>query len=209
MEDKVDRFLPTRRSLLSRLKSWEQEDSWREFFDTYWRLIYDVAIKSGLGEQEAEDAVQETIISVAKQLKDFQYNPGLGSFKGWLLQITRRRIADQMRKRYRAHEVGKADPQSPEVEEVLASRAENGPSGIEGIWEAEWENHLRSTALERIKRKVKPEQFQMFDFYVLKGWPVGDAARALGVSVTQVYLARHRIGGMLKKELKQLRRSPL
>jgi RNA polymerase sigma factor (sigma-70 family) len=208
MEEKCDRFLPTRRSLLSRLKSWEQEDSWREFFDTYWRLIYDVAVKSGLGEHEAEDVVQETIVGVAKQLKNFSYDPSLGTFKGWLLQITRRRIADQMRKRYRAGDVGKLDPDHPEIAEEI-SRISDDASMIDRIWDKEWEEHLQSTAIERIKRRVKPEQFQMFDFYVLKGWPVAEAARALGVSVTQVYLARHRIGAMLKKELKYLGERPI
>lgn len=34
-----DDFLPTRESLLSRLRSWRNEESWQEFFDTYGRLI--------------------------------------------------------------------------------------------------------------------------------------------------------------------------
>jgi len=41
-------LLPTRYSLLSRLQNWEDQESWRVFFDTYWRLIYSVALKSGL-----------------------------------------------------------------------------------------------------------------------------------------------------------------
>src|SRR5207253_1135041 len=41
------KFIPTRRSLLSRLKDWDNEDSWRDFFNTYWRLIYDFALKAG------------------------------------------------------------------------------------------------------------------------------------------------------------------
>ncbi len=60
--------VPTRRSLLSRLKRWEDQDSWREFFDTYWKLIYSVAVKSGLSDQEAEDVVQETVLTVAKKM---------------------------------------------------------------------------------------------------------------------------------------------
>ena len=85
--------LATRESLLSRLRDWGDNRSWREFFDTYWHLIYGLAVKCGLTEAEAQDVVQETMISVAKQMPAFKYDPGLGSFKGWLLQITRRRIA--------------------------------------------------------------------------------------------------------------------
>jgi RNA polymerase sigma-70 factor (ECF subfamily) len=49
-----------------------------------------------------------------------------------------------------------------------------------------------------------PKPSRIFDLYVLKQWPVKDVARALGVSVTHVYVNKHRIGGMLKRELKKL-----
>ena len=99
MRDQLDPFLATRQSLLSRLKDWEDHESWRDFFDTYWRLIYGLAVKSGLTNTEAEDVVQETLLAVAKEMPDFKYDPARGSFKGWLLEITRRRIANQVRKR--------------------------------------------------------------------------------------------------------------
>ena len=51
---------------------------------------------TGLTDAEAQDVVQETMLSVAKQMPRFKYDPALGSFKGWLLQITRRRIADPL-----------------------------------------------------------------------------------------------------------------
>ena len=63
-------LIPTRRTLLSRLKDWNDQENWRVFFDTYWRLIYSTAIKGGLTDAEAQDAVQETVISVMKSLPD-------------------------------------------------------------------------------------------------------------------------------------------
>jgi len=73
--------------------------AWKDFFDTYWKLIYGVAIKAGLNDAEAQEVVQETIIAVAKQMEGFKYDPKMGSFKGWLLLQTRWRIADKMWKR--------------------------------------------------------------------------------------------------------------
>src|SRR5262245_48540471 len=35
MAAKADNWLPTRRSLLQRLKRWDDQESWRDFFDTY------------------------------------------------------------------------------------------------------------------------------------------------------------------------------
>src|SRR5436190_24307154 len=97
-ENERDDFLPTRQSLLSRLREWHDDDSWKEFFDTYWKLIYRTGLRADLTDMEAQDVVQETILSVAKAMPAFKYDPGIGSFKAWLQQQTQWRIGDQMRK---------------------------------------------------------------------------------------------------------------
>src|SRR5882672_4347896 len=99
MIPRMDELIPTRATLLQRLKNWQDESSWQDFFDTYWKLIYHIALQAGLNEAEAQDVVQETMISVAKHMPTFKYDPALGSFKGWLLNMTRWRIIDQARKR--------------------------------------------------------------------------------------------------------------
>jgi RNA polymerase sigma-70 factor (ECF subfamily) len=83
------------------------------------------------------------------------------------------------------------------------------PSGcdLDAIWDAEWEKNLLAAALERVKRQVAPEQFQIFDLACLEGWPVRKVTQALGVSAARVYLARHRVGRLLKQELQRLSRS--
>src|SRR4029079_2682188 len=91
------RLQATRNSLIERLGNWEDRARWQEFFDTYWRLIYGVARKSGLSDAEAQDVVQDTVISVAKNIT--RYDKKAGSFKSCLLQLTRWRIIDQVRKR--------------------------------------------------------------------------------------------------------------
>ena len=92
-------YQKTRKSLIERLENWEDQRNWDDFYKTYWRLIYSVAVKAGLRSEEAFDVVQETILGIAKQSKQKKYNPDAGSFKSWLMNITRWRIADQFRKR--------------------------------------------------------------------------------------------------------------
>src|SRR5437868_9846954 len=94
-------LIPTRESLLSRLKNWDDQESWRDFFDTYWRLIFNLARKAGLSDAEAQDIVQETVLSVARNIEGFRYDPTVCTFKSWMLQITRWRIANQKKKRQR------------------------------------------------------------------------------------------------------------
>jgi RNA polymerase sigma-70 factor (ECF subfamily) len=195
-------FIPTRYSLLSRLQNWDDQDSWKDFFDTYWRLIYAVALKSGLTDAEAQDVVQETIISVSKNIQKFKHDRQLGSFKGWLRNLTRWRIADQLRKRTRV---------APEEMEVAADDSaawdtarSSDSAEAESVWEDEWRVNLMKVALENVRGRVKEEHYQMFDFYVVKQWPVAKVARTLGVSAGQVYLAKFRVGALIKKEIRRL-----
>src|SRR6266542_4778641 len=95
-------FLATRQSLVERLADWNDRKRWQQFFDSYWKLIHRAARQAGLTESEAQEVVQETLITVAKKIDRLKYDPALGSFKGWLLNITRWRIADQFRKRKKA-----------------------------------------------------------------------------------------------------------
>src|SRR5688572_1591832 len=117
----MDDSLPTRRSLLSRLRNLGDSESWRTFFETYWRLIYNVARKSGLSDDQAQDVVQDTVIAVARKMPEFRYDPAKGSFKQWLLLICRRRIQDHLRRVYSARELVQ------QSSEETISTAENAP----------------------------------------------------------------------------------
>jgi len=64
---------------------------------------------------------------------------------------------------------------------------------------------LLEAAMEKVKRQVNSKQFQMFDLYVIKKWPVLKVAQTLGVNVGQVYLANLRTSALLKREIKKLK----
>jgi len=49
MSDPTRDLLATRWSLLRRLQGRDDQQSWQEFFDTYWRLIHSVALSEGHG----------------------------------------------------------------------------------------------------------------------------------------------------------------
>ena len=75
---------------------------------------------------------------------------------------------------------------------------------LDAIWDEEWKKHLLSLALEEVKRQVSDRRFQIFDLHVLQQRPVREVARMLGVTAARVYLAKHPIGALLRKELRKL-----
>jgi RNA polymerase sigma factor (sigma-70 family) len=195
---------PTRHSLLSRLKNWNNQDAWQEFFDTYWRLIYSVARKAGLDDAEAQDAVQDTILSVAKEMADFKYDKSKGSFKGWLKVVTKRRVMDLLRKRYRQLAAGQVNIDATGIMDSLPDQAGPCCPELDDVWEEEWQRRLLEVAFERVKRTSPPRQFQMFELLHLQRLPVADIAKTLGVSRIAIHVAAHRIRKLLKIEVRRL-----
>jgi RNA polymerase sigma factor (sigma-70 family) len=204
-----DDMAPTRKSLLGRLKNWNDEESWRTFFDTYWKLIYSAAIKAGLADAEAQDVVQETVISVLKSMPGFQYDRKKGSFKSWLLRLTTWRIADQLRKRQHESENRDGEPPNASETETLENVADPAGLELESAWNEEWESNLMEAAMERVKKKVDPKQYQVFDLYVVKQWPVVKVAHALKVSSGNVYLTKYRVSRLIRRELTYLQNKPI
>ena len=132
------------------------------------------------------------------------------------MQLTRWRIADQFRKR------GKLGPRSclsPADQMPTPLPDDTGSTGsiecipdpaalaLDTVWQEEWKQHLMTAALEQVKRQVSPRQFQMFDLHVLQNQPVQTTARTLQASVASVYMAKHRIARLLKKEVRKIERT--
>lgn len=201
VQDPSEPFLPTRSSLLFRLKQWNDGPSWREFVDRYSRTILSFGLKRGLTRTESEDVVQETLMAVAKQMPDFQYNRTTGTFKGWLFTITRRAIGKQLDKRT-SRQVKTIDPASGEFESTVALEELPDPSAdFARQWDEEWRRNIIAMAMDRLRSRVKPKQFQMFDLFVTQNLPMSQVVRILNVNRAQVYMAKLRITPMLRDEI--------
>ena len=144
---------------------------------------------------------------IAKQSKKKLYDPKQGSFKTWLMNMTRWRINDQFRKRKKDTAMAGAEWEDDRKTAVI-DRFED-PKGdlLERMWDVEWKKNLADAALARVKAQVSPKQYQIFDYYVIKQWEAKKVQEHLGVSMAQVYLAKHRVGAVLKRELAKMEKN--
>jgi RNA polymerase sigma-70 factor, ECF subfamily len=197
-----DSFLPTRSSLLSRLKNASDAAGWQYFVDNYGRLVFQVCLRSGLTKQEAEDIVQDVVAAVSKQMPRFQYDRGKGSFKGWLARVTRNHIADFLEKKVREMNRRVELPES-RTDAIVAEQ--NGGS-LDEVWESEWRQHLMERALRCVQQQLPARAVQIFQMSALDGWSTEKIAASLRISRPQVYLARHRAARLVKKEIERLRK---
>ncbi len=81
-----------------------------------------------------------------------------------------------------------------------------GSADLDVLFETEWRKNLFAVALERVKDKFGLKQYQIFDLLVVKEWAAADVAKSLGVSLTNVYVTRHRVSAAVKKEVKNMER---
>jgi RNA polymerase sigma factor (sigma-70 family) len=205
MNSPANDSLLTRRTLLSRLRNLDDQESWRTFFDLYWRLLYNVARKSGLDDADAQEIVQDTVIAVARKMPEFRYDPARGTFRQWLLRITRRRIIDHLRRIYRQSPKAEVALESLDEDEEYATAAiDENASAIEAAWNEEWEKSTFDAALACVRTSINPRHFQVFDYCVLKEWPASKVAATLGLNAAQVYLAKHRVAQAMKRAVRRI-----
>ena len=75
---------------------------------------------------------------------------------------------------------------------------------LDGVWDAEWKEHLLEKAMERVKASADGGQFQIFQLHVLRNIPAREVAKRLGVKLPEVYFAKYKISAMLRKQVKLL-----
>jgi RNA polymerase sigma factor (sigma-70 family) len=202
--------LATRPSLIERIRDWSDDESWQQFLQTYWRLIYALAIRHGLTESEAEEVVQATLIAVAKRIGTFKYDPGAGSFRQWLIHQARWRIADLQRKRHRERQLfvpGHSRAASSPTRTATAHRVPDLSQNIETRWEREWHASVHAAALQALRTQLNPKHYQVFDLYVLREWPASRVRRTLGIGLAQMHLINTRVRHLYRRECVRLERA--
>jgi RNA polymerase sigma factor (sigma-70 family) len=142
---------------------------------------------------------------VTETIHEFDRNPDRGSFRGWLMQLTRWRIADKFESRQKlpaspAGSRGDTADRTATIERVPA------PVDDEDEWDREWQQHVLAAAADRVARQVKPRHFQVFDLYVLQHTPMLRVAADLKVSPASVYVIAHRLTKLLKAEAEKLQK---
>lgn len=193
----------TRHSLLARMKDISDDDSWQEFFDAYWEMIFQLGRKAGLREDEAQDLVQDTFLDLTKNISRFRCDPRAGSFRGYLAKLTKWRIIDRLRKR-RSEEIGCLPGETSRQTDLVDRFADVLSPSLDDEWDRQWREQIVDVALRRIRRRVDPAHLQLYDLFVLKGWKSERIVRLLGVSRSQIYHAKERIGRLVEEEVQRL-----
>ena len=187
----------TRPSLLVRLRDAHDELAWSQFVEIYAPLVYGFARKHGLQDADAADVTQDVLRSVATAAKKLEYDPERGSFRGWLFTVVRNRLRDFWASQARQCQ-GSGDPEMNRRLQELPAPEENQE------WEQEYEQQLFHWAATQVRADFQDSTWQAFWQTAVEGKSGKAVAKALGMTVAAVYLAKARVITRLKEQIQQV-----
>src|SRR5438874_2825236 len=187
----------TSASLLARLRQAPADQAaWGEFVDRYGRKVYGWCRHWGLQEADAQDVTQDVLVRLASKMRGFAYDPAR-SFRAWLKTLTRHALSDFCDARARLATAGGSAVvevlQTVEAREDLVRQLED-----------EFDREVLEEAVARVRARVTPKTWRVFEMTAHEGRSGAEAAEALGMTVAAVFVAKGRVQKLLQDEVRRL-----
>lgn len=189
----------TRKSLLLRLKELGDDESWREFYSIYGRMIFGYALRYRLSHSEAEDVVQDVCVKLFRQILSFDYSPDQGHFRGWLKTVTKHAVIDYIRRKERR------SGHFAEYKRHTEVLREEKTTAVDDVWEAEWEKAVLDAAMQRVHLRISDQALQVFRLFAVENRPAAEVGETLGVEPNAVYACKHRVLKLIREEVEVLK----
>lgn len=185
--------LPTRQTLLLRLRDPADDASWTEFAEIYTPLLYGYCTKRDINRADAADIVQDVMRSVALAMRGFEYDPEKGNFKGWLFTAVRHAIGRHFKSRARKP-TSRADTKFIEMLESTPEKSEQVD------WERDYQRELLKWALEKVKPEFADRIWKAFEQTALQGRDPAEVAAEIGMTKNAVAIAKFRVTKRLREK---------
>jgi RNA polymerase sigma-70 factor (ECF subfamily) len=160
--------------------------------------LYQYARRQGLQDADAADVTQDILRRVSSAIEEFQYDPGKGSFRGWLFTIARNSLRNFLASAGR-RERGTGDTHCRQLLEQQPDERHDSR-----VWDQEYQRHLLFLAAEQIRGLFAVNTWQAFWQTAVESKEVKEVARSLGMSVGAVYVAKSRVLARLRQEIQLL-----
>jgi len=188
----------TRASLLVRIRDPGDKDAWRQFVALYAPPIHRLARQRGLQDADAADLTQEVLRTVSVAAPALIYDPGRGSFRGWLYTVTCNKIHDFRESRLNRERGGGDSATQRLLAEIPADNDEADR------WERDYQRHVFALAADAVRAEFAAVTWQAFWLVAVECKSGEEAAQILDLSVGAVYVAKSRVLARLKKQVQQL-----
>lgn len=183
----------TSTALLKDLRRDDDSGAWHQFVARYEPMLIAFARRSGLREEDARDAAQETMMVFVQAFRAGKYRPELGRVRSWLQGIAFNKIREA-RRRLAKREVQITNSGSSTD---FLNRVEDDTS-LKDIFDQEWEQAVYQQCLVEVRRQVGEGTYEAFRLYALEDWDPQKVADHLGISRNAVYVSKNRVLARLR-----------
>jgi RNA polymerase sigma factor (sigma-70 family) len=192
----MDQSPATRRSLIVKLRDPADSDAWSEFVSLYEPLVYRLARQKGLQDADAKDLCQDVFRAVSGAID--RWEPGRGSFRGWLSTIARNLMINFLtRRRQQSRGSG-----ATSIQELLEALPADDPSAT-ALFDHEYKKQLFQSAAADVKDEIAPATWQAFWQTAVEDRVPAEVAAELGLSIGSVYVARSRVLARIKRRVER------
>lgn len=191
----------TSATLLLRLRDLDDQEAWNEFVERYTPQVFQWCRENHLQDSDASDVTQEVLGKLVGCMRDFEYQPDKGSFRGWLRTVTRNAVRDLAR-RWERKILGSGDTRVNDFLHRIAT-----PDKLELLAESiesQYEHELLAEAESRVRLRVNDRTWQAYRLTAVRQVPAKEAAAQLQMPVSEVYVSKSRVLKHLREEVARL-----
>lgn len=166
-----------------------ESTEWPAFFKKYWGWLLAHARADIHEPQACEDICQTVLIKVARALPEFEYDPEIGSFRGWLLIILEREVCRYLAKRKRDLIDGATTlPDQSTRSSSHRRQPQRPPEGWpKPLDQKSFNEEVINRSLEQLRAKITAEAFDMFRRHWIEGESTESLAKAFARTANAVY----------------------
>ena len=181
----------TQPSLLLRIRDSSNSTAWNEFEAKYRELISRYCRRRGLQPADCDDVQQIVWLHLSKGLREFEYDPKRGRFRGYLGQVVRSAIARHF---------SRPDPADRALDTtMLAITPDCDATSPDEQWEEEWVDHHYRLAMATVRRTFESSSVQIFERLL-----AGDAVATVAETFTTSLQAVHKVKQRIRRRLQEL-----
>lgn len=185
-------------SLLAAIIQSPDSPRWIEFDRKYREIILGIARRAGFSHHDAQDLTQDVFKELTSSLLSFRTTDRTGSFRRWLFNLVRWRIANRFHSRRREPTTLALSESCPGQDVHDEPAMPNSPTTP--IPDGEFREAV-IRAMLALARDLPPRELQLLDLYFCQNLPAAEVASSLGISRANVFTIAHRHKFRLVREI--------